>query len=124
MVDEHRRVESRGIIGSGMATDPDRIRDVEAEYERRMRQDRERPAKSFAATLEEAPIWEGDPEEDPAAAEAESAVQDAAGAEAVAAREPNPPTDRSTVSLDVSDRDLGATISAADLQHKLMRFRR
>ena len=29
MVEQHRRVESRSIIGTGMATDPDRVRDIE-----------------------------------------------------------------------------------------------
>ena len=29
MAESHRRVEPRGIVGTGMATDPDRIRDIE-----------------------------------------------------------------------------------------------
>ena len=55
MVDEHRRVEPRGIIGSGMATDPDRIRELESEQARRERTDKGKPKRSFASALEEEP---------------------------------------------------------------------
>ena len=55
MVDEHRRVEPRGIIGSGMATDPDRIRDLGIRVSAQERTDKGKPKRSFASALEEEP---------------------------------------------------------------------
>lgn len=52
---EHRRVEPRGIVGTGMATDPERIRDVEDEHERRARAWRSPPERGFGDVLAEAP---------------------------------------------------------------------
>jgi hypothetical protein len=62
---EHRRVEPRGIAGSGMATDPDRIREIEEEYERRQRAWRDRPERRFDDVLEEAPPKAEEAEEAP-----------------------------------------------------------
>jgi hypothetical protein len=55
VADENRRVEPRSIIGTGMTTDPDRIRELEAEQERVERQRREKPKKGFGEVLAEAP---------------------------------------------------------------------
>lgn len=52
---QHRRVEPRGIIGTGMAADVDRIRDVEAEAERKRRAWRNAPEKGFGDVLADAP---------------------------------------------------------------------
>jgi hypothetical protein len=53
---EHRRVEPRGIIvGTGMLSDVDRIRDVEADKERKERAWRNAPARGFGEVLETAP---------------------------------------------------------------------
>lgn len=52
---EHRRVEPRGIVGTGMATDPERIREVEDEHERRARVWRAPPERGFGDVLAEAP---------------------------------------------------------------------
>jgi hypothetical protein len=55
VADEHRRVEANSIIGSGMSTDPEKIREVEDEHERVMRQRREKPKRGFNDVLAEAP---------------------------------------------------------------------
>ncbi|MBL92172.1 MAG: hypothetical protein CMH56_10250 [Myxococcales bacterium] len=115
MADEHRRVEPRGIVGTGMAADPDHIRDLEAEYARRERQDRERPQKSFASTLEETP-----PMTLEEALEEEAEPQAKADKVDSAQKETEAPLPQ----VDLSERDLGETISSADLQRQLMRFRR
>ena len=50
--DEQRRVEPRGaIVGSGMLTEPDRIRDLESEAARRERAWREAPKAKFGEVL-------------------------------------------------------------------------
>ena len=115
MADEHRRIEPRGIVGTGMAADPEHIRDLEAEYARRERQDRERPKKSFASTLEDTPpmVQEDDTEE-------ESVAQ---ADQANSARARHADKERAT-EVDLSESDLGETISSTELQRQLMRFRR
>jgi hypothetical protein len=52
---EHRRVEPRNIVGTGMTADPERIRDIEDEHERRARAWREAPERGFGDVLEKAP---------------------------------------------------------------------
>lgn len=53
---QHRRVEARiGIIGTGMASDVERLRDVEADQERKERAWRAAPEKGFGEVLTEAP---------------------------------------------------------------------
>jgi hypothetical protein len=52
---EHRRVEPRSIMGSGMSTDPERVRDVEEDAERKARLWRERGEQSFGDVLKTAP---------------------------------------------------------------------
>lgn len=53
---EHRRVEPRmGLAGTGMATDVDRLKDIEGEYARRARAWRDAPEKGFGEVLEDAP---------------------------------------------------------------------
>ena len=53
---QHRRVEARkGIIGTGMASDVERLRDVEADKERKERAWRAAPEKGFGEVLTEAP---------------------------------------------------------------------
>jgi hypothetical protein len=47
---EHRRIESRGIIGTGMATDPERLRDLERRAERFAR-DRNLPKRKFGDVI-------------------------------------------------------------------------
>ena len=56
MADEHRRVESRGVItGTGMATDPERIRQLADEAERKKRSWRDAPVRGFSDVLSTAP---------------------------------------------------------------------
>jgi len=55
MVEDHRRVETRQIVGSGMATDPERIEQVRHDAERRERDTREQPAEAFGDVLGRAP---------------------------------------------------------------------
>jgi hypothetical protein len=62
---EHRRVEPRQIVGTGMASDPERFRSVDEEKERRARAWRDPPEKGFGAVLEEAPA-RGELEDEPA----------------------------------------------------------
>jgi hypothetical protein len=53
---EHRRVEPRsGLAGTGMATDVERLRDIESDYQRRERAWREGPERGFGEVLEDAP---------------------------------------------------------------------
>ncbi len=53
---EHRRVESRtALAGTGMATDVDRVQDLEGEYDRRARAWRDAPVRGFGEVLDEAP---------------------------------------------------------------------
>jgi len=54
--DQHRRVEARAAIpGSGMLTEPDRIRALESEAERRKRAWRAPPAEGFGSVLSRTP---------------------------------------------------------------------
>lgn len=54
--DQHRRVEARTAIpGSGMLTEPDRIRALEGEAERRKRAWRAPPAEGFGSVLSRTP---------------------------------------------------------------------
>jgi hypothetical protein len=65
---QHRRVEPRGIIGTGMAADVDRIRDVEADKERKERAWRDPPERGFGDVLATAPAkaeLEDEPQDDP-----------------------------------------------------------
>lgn len=66
---QHRRVEPRGVIvGTGMLSDVDRIRDVEAEQERKERAWRNAPERGFGDVLATAPAkaeLEEEPHEDP-----------------------------------------------------------
>src|SRR5687768_484961 len=65
---QHRRVEPRGIIGTGMATDADKIRDIEHEQEKRVRTWHDAPERGFGDVLAEAPAkgeLEDDDDEDP-----------------------------------------------------------
>ena len=55
MVEEHRRVEARQIVGTGMATDPERIDRVRHDAERRERDTRAQPAEGFGDVLGRAP---------------------------------------------------------------------
>jgi hypothetical protein len=50
MANQHRRVEPRSIIGTGMATDPDRIRDIEHRAER-MQRDHALPKRKFGEVI-------------------------------------------------------------------------
>jgi hypothetical protein len=65
---QHRRVEPRGIIGTGMAADAERIRDVEHDQERKQRAWRNAPEKGFGDVLATAPAkaeLEDEPHDDP-----------------------------------------------------------
>lgn len=55
MAEDHRRVEPRSIIGTGMSTDPERVEALLHERERRERGWRHPPEKGFGAVLEETP---------------------------------------------------------------------
>lgn len=66
MADEHRRVEPRGVVGSGMLTDPERIEQLEQERDRVERTWREGPKRKFGEVLTETPPRApGDAEEPP-----------------------------------------------------------
>lgn len=75
MADEHRRVEPNSIVGTGMRTDPERIREVEDEQERILRRRREKPRRGFGDVLESAPAWHGDEEEEEPARRASPAAE-------------------------------------------------
>lgn len=55
MADEHRRVEPRGIVGSGMLTDAERIEQLEQERARLERTWRDAPKRRFGEVLSEVP---------------------------------------------------------------------
>lgn len=55
MAEEHRRVEPRSIVGTGMLTDPDRIEALQHEREKMERTWRERPKRGFGEVLLETP---------------------------------------------------------------------
>lgn len=62
----HRRVEPRtALAGTGMATDVDRVQDLEGDYERRARAWREAPERGFGEVLDQSPA-RGQLEEDEA----------------------------------------------------------
>ncbi|MEW5852329.1 MAG: hypothetical protein AB2A00_26295 [Myxococcota bacterium] len=53
MAEQHRRVEPRSIIGTGMATDPERLRDIE-ERAARFERDRTLPRRKFGEVMSDA----------------------------------------------------------------------
>ena len=55
MADEHRRVEPRSIVGTGMMTDPERVEALQHDRERMERTWRAPPKKDFSEILDEAP---------------------------------------------------------------------
>ena len=55
MVEQHRRVEPRYIVGTGMATDPERIDRIQHDVDRRERDTREQPVEGFSDVLGRAP---------------------------------------------------------------------
>lgn len=63
MADEHRRVEPRSIVGTGMLNDPERIEALQRERERLERTWRERPKRGFGDVLRETPAKNADDEE-------------------------------------------------------------
>ena len=68
MAEDHRRVEPRSIVGTGMATDPERVEQVADEAARRERANRAPPAQSFRDVLVSAPArgeFEDAPGRDP-----------------------------------------------------------
>lgn len=64
MADEHRRVEPRGVVGSGMLTDPERIEQLEHERDRLERTWRDAPKRRFGEVLTEAPARASRDDED------------------------------------------------------------
>lgn len=97
--EKDRRIEPRGgVVGSGMLTDPERIREIEAEAARRERAWRDAPKAAFGDVLSHTPVKEqertdvyvpaplksrGEDEDDGDAAE-EEAAEEGEGAEAAA----------------------------------------
>ena len=55
MAEDHRRVESRHIVGTGMATDPERLQEISDEAARRERAWRDAPERGFGEVLQTAP---------------------------------------------------------------------
>ncbi|MFZ9886353.1 MAG: hypothetical protein ACO3JL_02520 [Myxococcota bacterium] len=51
MADQHRRIEPRGIVGSGMLNDPERIEQLEHERARHERGWRDAPQRRFGEIL-------------------------------------------------------------------------
>ena len=101
-------------VGHG-ATDPDRIRDLESE--RQERTDKGKPKRSFASALKRS-----------LKRETEDTELELEGASADEKREAKPRLPKqiqvSEDQFSMEEADLGETISAADLHHRLMRFRR
>lgn len=60
MADEHRRVEPRPTIGTGMAADPERIEHLRHDWERAERTWRTAPSKNFSQVLIDAPTSDAD----------------------------------------------------------------
>ncbi len=88
MADEHRRVEPRSIVGTGMLTDPERIEALQHENERLERTWRERPKKGFGEVLSETPARQEDED-----APAQTAAPDDDEEEATAKDLPRVPPD-------------------------------
>lgn len=61
MAETHRRVEPRGVVGTGMLNDPDRLRDIEQRADRFMR-DRNLPKKKFGEVISTASSTPGETE--------------------------------------------------------------
>lgn len=55
MAEDHRRVEPRSIVGTGMVNDPERLEKIGEEAARRERASRGAPEQTFGAVLEHAP---------------------------------------------------------------------
>mgnify|MGYP001276312723 CR=1 FL=1 len=116
MVDDHRRVEPRGIIGTGMATDPDRIRELEEEQARKERHGFGKPKRSFSKALED----------EPAKRSGESDLErdiDLSDETPRQAKRDNADNEEEE-NFSMNETDVGETISASELHHRLMRFRR
>ena len=121
MVDDHRRVEPRSIIGTGMATDPDRIREIDADQARRERSGDGPPKRSFATVLEEEPQQ---PREDPSF-ELEDAQEEATVKVSLNDDQTDEAEDKENETpFGLEEEALGETISSAALHQKLMRFKR
>ncbi len=52
MAEDHRRVETRQIVGTGMATDPERLQSISDEQARRERAWRDAPERAFNDILQ------------------------------------------------------------------------
>lgn len=52
-MDDHRRVEQRGIVGTGMATDPESIEELVETANRRKRSEKPKPKKTFHKVFQE-----------------------------------------------------------------------
>ena len=116
MVDDHRRIEPRGIIGTGMATDPDRIRELEEEQARKERHSLGKPKRSFSTALEEEPMNRSDDSE---------LERDMGTSEETPQRNTRDNSEKEgDESFSMNQEDVGETISASELHHRLMRFRR
>ncbi len=92
MAEDHRRVEPRSIVGTGMVNDPERLEKIGEEAARRERATRERPAAPFGEVLGHAPAKGSlidDVEPDPKRAAAVVVEGEAAAAEE-AAKQPAP----------------------------------
>ncbi|MDP2341566.1 MAG: hypothetical protein Q8O67_11440 [Deltaproteobacteria bacterium] len=55
MAEDHRRVETRQIVGTGMATDPARLQEISDEAARRERAWRDAPVRGFGEVIQSAP---------------------------------------------------------------------
>jgi hypothetical protein len=79
MVEQHRRVEPRHIVGTGMATDPERIDRIQHDADRRERDTREQPVEGFSDVLGRAPP-RGDLADEPQARPSSTNAADRQGA--------------------------------------------
>lgn len=121
MADDHRRVEPRGIVGTGMLTDPERIAALEREAARRERAWRDAPERGFGAVLEEAPVWEPpveEPEVDPRARAAAARAADEAPPPATSTASVN---DRAPAPDALRDKAVGQAFSIGSLPRRVAR---
>ncbi len=95
MAEDHRRVEPRQIVGTGMATDPSRIEDIEREAERKKRAWRNAPEQAFGDVLSRAPkATDVDVVEEDAPEDAEVAAAEEKAAKPQARLSPRAPDPR------------------------------
>jgi hypothetical protein len=93
MADGHKRVEPRNIVGTGMATDAERVQSLEDEVARRERAWRNAPERGFGEVLSETPGKEQELADVPGLDEHEKKRRAALAAKRAAQQLPRVPVD-------------------------------